>query len=145
MAEWEWGEKEIIQMALEKGILQANWDFVPVGNRLRFDLTFLIERATRWSLIKWDVATLKYYWFTKPFLDLQPILVLMNRGRFAGSSLQAFADKGPGTQVPILYRKGAYSDIIAYVTREQEAALEVLAEARKVLGQLGDARRRPTS
>ena len=44
-----------------------------------------------------------------------------------------------------MYRKGAYSDIIAYVTREQEAALEVLAEARKVLGQLGDARRRPTS
>ncbi len=143
MAEWEWGEKQIIQMALEKGVLQPNWDFVPVGNRLRFDLTFLIERATKWDLIKWDLATLKYFWYTKPLLDLQPILILMNRGKFTGSSLQAFADKAAGARVPGLYRKGAYSDIIAYVTREQDAALEVLREARKVLSDLGDARRRP--
>lgn len=142
MAEWEWGEKQIIQMVLEKGVLQTGWDFVPVGNRLRFDLTFLIERATKWDLIKWDAATLKYYWFTKPILDLQPILILMNRGRFTGSSLHAFADKDPGARVPALYRKGAYADIIEYVTREHAAALDLLAEAAKTLGVLGDARRR---
>ena len=100
MTEWEWGEKQIIQMTLEKGILQPTWDFVPVGNRLRFDLTFLIERATKWNLIQWDMATLKYYWFTKPVLDLQPVLILMNRGEFSGSSLHAFADKDPGARVP---------------------------------------------
>ncbi len=143
MAEWEWGEKQILQMALEKGILQPNWDFVPVGNRLRFDLTFLIERATKWDLIKWDAATLKYYWYTKPILDLQPILILMNRGQFSGSSLHAFSDKDRGTRIPTLYHKGAYADIIAYVAREQEAALGLLKDARKVLGELGDARRRP--
>lgn len=143
MAEWEWGEKQIIQMALEKGVLQPNWDFVPVGNRLRFDLTFLIERAMKWGLITWDSATLKYYWFTKPFLDLQPVLVLMNRGRFTGSSLHAFSEKEPGAQIPALYRKGAYSDIIAYVTQEHDAALELLREARTLLGEFGDRRRRP--
>ena len=142
MAEWEWGEKQIIQMVLEKGVLQTGWDFVPVGNRLRFDLTFLIERATKWDLIKWDAATLKYYCFTKTILDLQPILILMNRGRFTGSSLHAFADKDPGARVPALYRKGAYADIIEYVTREHAAALDLLAEAAKTLGVLGDARRR---
>ncbi len=145
MAEWEWGEKQIIQMALEKGILQPNWDFVPVGNRLRFDLTFLIERATKWDLIKWDLGTLKYYWYTKPFLDLQPVLILVNRGRFTGSGLHVFADKEAGSRIPALYRKGAYADIIAYVTREHDAVLEVLREARKVLSDLGDARRRPSS
>ncbi len=142
MAEWEWGEKQIIQMALEKGILKPTWDFVPVGNRLRFDVTFLIERATKWNLIQWDQATLKYYWFSKPLLDLQPILILMNRGKFTGSSLHAFADKESGAKVPALYRKGAYTDIIDYVTREQEAALDLLRQSRKVLGELGDARRR---
>ena len=144
MAEWEWGEKQIIQMILEKGVLQPDWDFVPVGNRLRFDLTFLIERATKWGLIKWDMATLKYYWFTKPILDLQPVLILMNRGRFAGSSLHVFADKEPGRKVPALYLKGAYADIIDYVTKEHEAALELLQEAGKTLGNLGEQRRRPT-
>src|SRR3990172_12760414 len=48
IAEWEWGEKQVIQTALDKGVLEPTWDFVPVGNRLRFDLTFLIERATKW-------------------------------------------------------------------------------------------------
>ncbi len=143
MAEWEWGEKQVIQMILDKGVLQPNWDFVPVGNRLRFDVTFLIERATHWGLIKWDAATLKYYWFTKPLLDLQPVLILMNRGRFTGSSLHAFSDKEPGRKVPALYHKGAYADIIAYVTQEQEAAVELLQEAQKVLVILGDSRRRP--
>ena len=58
LAEWEWGEKQVIQMALDKGVLEPTWDFVPVGNRLRFDLTFLIERATKWKLIEWDLAKL---------------------------------------------------------------------------------------
>ena len=145
LAEWEWGEKQIIQMILEKGVLQPDWDFVPVGNRLRFDLTFLIERATKWGLIKWDMATLKYYWFTKPILDLQPVLILMNRGKFTGSSLHVFSDKESGRKVPALYLKGAYADIVAYVTREQEAALELLLEAETVLATLGEQRRRPTT
>jgi len=142
MAEWEWGEKQILQMVLGKGLLQANWDFVPVGNRLRFDLTFLVERTTKWNLIQWDMATLKYYFFTKPLLDLQPVLILMNRGQFTGSSLHAFADKEPGARIPALYRKGSYADIIAYVTREHDAALELLRESRKLLSDFGETRRR---
>lgn len=143
IAEWEWGEKQVIQMALDKGILEPTWDFVPVGNRLRFDLTFLIERATKWKLIDWDLARLKYYWFTKPSIDLGPILVLLNRGSMAGSSLHVFSDKESGARVPHMFRGGRYSDIIDYVTRERDAAIELLQESREVLGTLGDQRRRP--
>lgn len=142
LAEWEWGEKQIVRTVLEKGILQPTWDFVPVGNRLRFDLTFLIERATKWKLIDWDMATLKVYWYTKPLLDLQPVLVLMNRGRFQGSSLHAFTEKESGVKVPALYRRGATKEIIDYVTREHEAALGLLGEAKKLLSDFGEARHR---
>ena len=141
LAEWEWGEKQVIQMAIEKGILEATWDFVPVGNRLRFDLTFLIERATRWKLIDWDMAKLKYYWFTKPFIDLGPVLVMLNRGQFTGSSLGAFSDKESGRHVPKMYREGRYADIIEYVTRERDAAVELLLEVKAVLGTFGDGRK----
>ena len=141
MAEWEWGEKQMIQMAIEKGILEATWDFVPVGNRLRFDLTFLIERAMRWKLIDWDMAKLKYYWFTKPFIDLGPVLVMLNRGQFTGSSLGAFSDKESGRHVPKMYREGRYADIIEYVTRERDAAVELLLEVKAVLGTFGDGRK----
>lgn len=141
LAEWEWGEKQVIQMAIEKGILETTWDFVPVGNRLRFDLTFLIERATRWKLIDWDMAKLKYYWFTKPFIDLGPVLVMLNRGQFTGSSLGAFSDKESGRHVPKMYREGRYADIVDYVTRERDAAVELLLEVKAVLGTFGDGRK----
>ncbi len=140
MAEWEWGEKPIVQMVLEKGILEPTWDFVPVGNRLRFDLTFLIERATKWKLLEWDSAKLKYYWFTKPYVDLGSILLLLNRGVFAGSSLHNFADKESGAHVPKMYRAGRFPDIIEYVTRERDAAFDLLRESAEVLGTLGDRR-----
>jgi len=145
IAEWEWGEKQVIQMVLDKGVLEPTWDFVPVGNRLRFDLTFLIERATKWKLIDWDLAKLKYYWFTKPYVDLGPILVLLNRGQMAGSSLHVFADKESGARVPNMYRLGRYAEIIEYVTRERDAAVDLLHESLEVLGALGDQRRRPPS
>jgi len=143
IAEWEWGEKQVIQMVLAKGVLEPTWDFVPLGNRLRFDLTFLIERATKWKLIDWDMAKLKYFWFTKPYLDLAPVLVMLNRGTFTGSSLHSFADKESGARVPKMYREGLFPEIIDYVTRGRDAALDLLKESREVIGDLGDRRRRP--
>jgi len=143
VAEWEWGERQAIQTVLEKGVLEPTWDFVPVGNRLRFDLTFLIERATKWKLVDWDIGKLKYYWFTKPYFDLSSVLVLLNRGSFEGSSLHRYADKESGARVPKMYRDGRYPEIIEYVTRERDALMDVLDESRGVLGDLGDKRRRP--
>jgi hypothetical protein len=128
---------------LGKGVLEPTFDFVPVGNRLRFDLTFLIERATKWKLIEWDLAKLKYFWFTKPCVDLGSILVMMNRGSLAGSALHVFSEKESGIKVPKLYHAGRYSDIIEYVTRERDAAIDLLRESREILGEIGDRRRRP--
>jgi hypothetical protein len=142
IAEWEWGEKQIIQTVLDKGILEPTWDFVPVGNRLRFDLTFLIERGTRWQLVDWDPPKMKYFWFTKPYLDLAPVLVMLNRGEFSGSSLHTFADKESGAKIPKMYRQGRFTEIIDYVTRERDAAMDLLKESRELLGTLGDRRRR---
>ncbi len=107
MAEWEWGEKQVLAMVLEKGILEP-----------------------------------KYYWFTKPYIDLAPILVFLNRGALAGSSLHNFADKESGARIPKMHRQGKYAEIIDYVTRERDAAVDLLRESREILGALGDGRRR---
>jgi len=88
------------------------------------------------------MAKLKFYWFTKPYLDLAPILVMLNHGAFTGSSLHVFADKESGALVPKMYRQGRYPDIIDYVTRERDAAFDVLRDSRETLGALGDQRRR---
>jgi hypothetical protein len=130
-------------MALDKGVLEPTWDFVPVGNRLRFDLTFLVERATKWKLIEWDLAKLKYFWYTKPYVDLGPILVMLNRGSLAGSGLHNFSDKESGARVPKMYHEARFSEIIDYVTRERNAAVDLLREGREFLGSLGDRLRKP--
>ncbi|HLB68248.1 MAG TPA: hypothetical protein VJN63_07275 [Thermoplasmata archaeon] len=78
LAEWEWGEKEILRTVIAKGLLEKSWDFVPVGNRLRFDLTFLMERALLHKAKDWSPPELRRFWFDKPMLDLGPVLVLMN-------------------------------------------------------------------
>ncbi len=142
LTEWEWGEKEIIRSILDKGLLDVGWDFVPIGNRLRFDITFVVERAEKHKLISWEPAELKYYLFKKPMLDLWPVLVLMNRGQFEGSSLIAFTQKRLASSViPTLYNKGDYKGILRYVEEERDALLDLYQEVRSVLSTLGDRRR----
>ncbi len=145
LAEWEWGEKQIVRAIVEKGVLEPTWDFVPVGNRLKFDLTFLMQKAEKYGLKRFTVESLRYYWFTKPLVDLAPVLFLMNGGRFEGSSASALADTSGGSAVPGLYRQAKYAEIIAYVTREKDEVLGMLGEVRATLeayraGRAGGAR-----
>src|SRR6266568_4148114 len=46
-------------------------------------------------------------------------------------------------RVPKMYRDGLFTEIIDYVTRERDAAMDLLKESRGVIGDLGDRRRRP--
>lgn len=141
LAEWEWGEKEMIRTLLAKGLFEESWDFVPVGNRLRFDVTFLMERAHHHKLKDWDPPSLRRFWFDKPMLDLGPVLVLMNAGKFDGSSLENFADKQPSALVPGLYRQGKFPEILAYVEQEATAMLGLLSELRSLLTVFGERKR----
>ncbi len=149
LAEWEWGEKQIVQSIVEKGLLDPTWDFVPVGNRLKFDITFVMEKAEKYGIKKFTLEGLRYYWFNKPILDIAPVLILMNGGRFSGSSISSFSGKRNSSQVPRLYREGRYREIIEYVTREKDETLDLIRDAGSVLEEFGIARARsagpPTS
>jgi hypothetical protein len=142
LAEWEWGEKQIVQAMKDRGLFETTFDFTPVGNRLRFDIGFLVERGMKHDVLGWDAAAVRYYFFRKPMLDLTPLLILMNRGRFKGSGLQTFVpEKKSGARVPVLYREGRYRDIIAYVQEEARLTLDLFREVGQVLGTFGDRKR----
>ena len=142
LTEWEWGEREILRLILAKGVLDVTWDFVPVGNRLRFDLTFLIERAQHHRLQEWSMSEVRRFWFDKPMLDLGPVLVLMNAGRFDGSGIKQFTDKGASAEVPVFYRQGKLDEILAYVEKERDVTLALLAELRALLTTFGERKRK---
>ena len=143
LAEWEWGEKQIVQSIVEKGLLDPTWDFVPVGNRLKFDITFVMEKAEKYGIKKFTLEGLRYYWFNKPILDIAPVLVLMNGGRFSGSSISGYSEKRSSSQVPTMYREGRYAEIIEYVTQEKDETLGLIRDARSVLEEFGIARAPP--
>src|SRR3990172_11764152 len=142
LTEWEWGEREILRTILGKGVLGVTWDFVPVGNRLRFDLTFLMERGQHYKLWEWSPPEVRRFWFDKPMLDLGPVLVLMNAGRSDGSSIENFVDKRPSGDVPALYRQGKFGDILDYVNQEAGVTIALLAEVRSMLTTFGERKRK---
>jgi len=140
LAEWEWGEKQIVRTIVEKGLLDPTWDFVPVGNHLKFDITFVMEKAERYGIKKFGLEGLRYYWFTKPLIDLGDVLRLMNRSGPQGSSISEFSRKN-SSDVPRLYRDGKYEEIIEYVTREKDETFAILREAGSLLQDLTTGRR----
>ncbi len=142
-AEWEWGEKEIVRQIVEKGLLDPTWDFVPVGNRLKFDITFIMEKAEKYDIKKFTLEGLRYYWFNKPLMDIAPVVLLMNGGRFAGSSISRFSEKRNSSEVPRLFREGRYPEVIEYITREKDETLALIREAGSLLEAFGVERSRP--
>src|SRR5207247_2989222 len=91
------------------------------------------------------LANRKYFCITMPYLYLGPILGMLNRGSLVGSSLHNFSEKERGARIPRMYLAGRFPEIIEYVTKERNAALDLLQEGRDVLGTMGDQRRRTPS
>lgn len=138
LKEWESSEGEIVKEILDKQLLHPGWDFVPFGNRLRFDIIFTIEKAQQHGLLDWKIGDMKYYLFNKPRLDIASTLVMMNDLKFMGSGVDNFTKKRKGDIVPVHYAKREYDEIINYIQQERDAILGLLAELRSVLTTFGN-------
>lgn len=137
LKEWESSEGDIVKEILDQKILDPGWDFVPVGNRLRFDIIFIMEKARKHGLLDPKVAEIKYYFFQKPKLDIYPMLIMMNDMKFKGSGVDNFTEKRKGEIVPLLYAERNYDEIIKYIHQERDAVLGLIAELRSVLSTFG--------
>jgi len=115
LKEWESNEKSILDDFVRySGIGDAYpWSFVPVGYNLTFDIRFLQARLLKYG-IPFAVELIE-----KPFIDLRPVGILMNRGQFAGSGLDKLTGKPhDGKVIPEWYAAGKYDDIVNYVQTE---------------------------
>lgn len=116
LKEWESSEKNIIQMFIEQSKITDSYpfSFVPMGYNLGFEHNFFIERCKFHGLDTIDI-------FNRPFLDLKPFGVIMNRGQFKGSGLDKITGKSPsGHLVPQWYSERKYEEIIKYIKKEAE-------------------------
>lgn len=125
---WESSEREIIgKFVRDTAFFDKTrpWEFFPTGFNLGFEYRFLLGRMQRLGIdpgVPWDWA------FDKPSLDLHPVAVLMNHGRYKGSSLESFSRKPTSghTVIDALGRKD-WPAVERYVEEETAAFFELLS------------------
>ncbi len=132
---WEFSsERDLIKFFLEESkFFEDPFTFVPVGVNLLFDLIFLYKRARLYRLVNRPLAGILR---DKAFIDLKPILVMLNNCEFRGYN--RFIDmhmttKTRGQDIPTLYAKGEYDKIVEYVRDEYQATLKVLKQVKGIL------------
>ena len=110
---WESSEKEILKTFLP--MLKAKgFSVILVGENLLFDLSFLSQRLKHHSLFKLDFPFL----YNKPFIDLKPLLILINRGFKGYNKLIPKTNPIANYQIPQFYKEGKFAEIIQYIRDE---------------------------
>jgi len=135
---WEFkSERELIKSFLEYSkLFEEPFVFIPVGVNLIYDLSFIYTRARRYKLVSKPFIDILR---SKPFIDLKPVLVIINKGEFR--EFTKFVDRYMqtgirGSDVPMLYAKGDYDSIVKYIKDKYQAVLEGLKQIKEALEKL---------
>jgi hypothetical protein len=126
LREWESSEKEIVTTFYNQFFRPGTpvTQFIPVGLNLDYTYEMLVALFRKYGL-----APLTSYelYYQRPRFDLRPIIILLNNGRFAGSSLDAFSlKKGEDRHMEKWYDKKEFGRIEHYVREEATRFLKVL-------------------
>src|SRR3989344_2502826 len=109
-------EKKIIS-EIAPPLLSSNpFRFVPIGNNLNFEFTFLAEKFKEHLGTDVDAT----FFHSRPHIDLKPLMILLNRGRFKGYHL-LLKKSGNGSSVPKWHHSQEYDKIVKYVEDEARA------------------------
>lgn len=135
--EWKSSEQEIVTSFyaefFRSGTPVAH--FIPVGLNLDYAYEMLVALFRKYGL---PPLTSHELWYQRPRFDLRPIVILLNDGRFAGASLDAFSlKKGEDRHMEKWYDKQDYSRIEHYVREEAQRFLKVLQYLSKHKARLG--------
>jgi hypothetical protein len=132
---WEFpSERDLIKFFLEESkFFEDPFVFVPVGVNLLYDVVFLYKRARLYRLVDRPLADILR---DKAFIDLKPVLVILNDCEFKGYNkfIDAhMATETRGQDIPVLYSKGEHERIVKYIEDEYQATLKVLKQIKGVL------------
>ena len=126
LKEWESSEKEIVAELFDRFFHEGSqiWEFIPVGHNLNFEWEFLKTKFEKYLGKKFSSRDLHY---SRPYLDIKPILVLLNDGQFVGAKLDNFTKKShDGRVIKEFYENKEFKKIEKYIKEEAEAFLEFL-------------------
>ena len=109
-------EKKIIEKITSLLMSSNPFSFVPVGNNLDFEFRFLAEKIRKYQGIDVDPG----YFHSRPYIDLKPVMILLNGGRFKGYH-HILNKTTSGALIPKWYKKKQFEEIINYIVEEASA------------------------
>jgi hypothetical protein len=130
LSEWERGESAMLSEFLDILDLRHPWGFIPVGFDLISAFEFLRRKAHQ---CLGQSFSLQLLYERLPTIDLLPLAVLMNKGRFRGTTfawLVGTTDRAPLT---LWYRHQQWHHIRDYLYWKQAYFLDFYAFLRREL------------
>ncbi len=118
LTEWEAGsEKAMLDAFKPIFITERDFDFIPIGENLYgYDLIVLVQRLNHHYNLSLGLS----FFRNRPFIDLKPTLVMMNKGRFSGYGV-LLGQKGTGAMVKGWYEAKDYPKIVDYIKEEAQS------------------------
>jgi hypothetical protein len=111
---WESSEKDILQKFFPN--LTCNpWNFIFIGKNMGFDFAMLSQRLKYHNIGEFDLCCLQ----ERVTLDIKPLLVLLNDGRFSGyHKLLPKTNPTENKDIAQLYKTEKFDDIGRYIVDE---------------------------
>jgi hypothetical protein len=129
--EWEYdcSEEKILEWIKEL-VIDNTWNFIPVGNNLIFDFSFISARMRHYFGIDVFMRLMN-----RPCIDVKHLLVMMNGGNFRNYG-KIMGKKEFGSNVPIWYEREEYDKIVSYVEMEAESFVHMYSILKRNLPRL---------
>ena len=134
---WQSSEKEIVTAFYNQFFRPGTpvTQFIPVGLNLDYTYEMLVALFRRHGLVP---PTSYELYYQRPRFDLRPIIILLNNGRFAGASLDAFSlKKGEDRHMEKWCEKKEFGRVEHYVREETTRFLKVLQYLSKNKSRMG--------
>ena len=145
LKEWESSEKSIVTTFYNQFFNPEVrvTHFIPVGINLDYAYEMIIAKCKKYNL---PPVTSHQLYYERPRLDLGPVLVLLNDGRFAGARLDTFSSKKSDSgRINKWYEKKEFKPIEHTLQDEAESFLKLFQYLSKYKTRLGITRKGETS
>lgn len=129
---WESSEKEILETFFPN--LTCNrWEFIFVGKHMGFDFAMLGQRLKHYNIGEFNLCCLQ----ERVTLDIEPVLVLVNGGRFKGyQNCMPKTNPTENKDIPELYSNGKFDEIIQYIVDEAKDFTDAFQHLKKEMPKL---------
>jgi hypothetical protein len=130
LTEWELGEAALLREFLTILDLPRPWSFIPVGFDLKSAFEFFRRKV---HLHLGQSLSLQTLYERLPTIDLLPLAILMNKGRFRGTTLAWLVGTTDRAPLALWYRQQQWSQIRDYLYQKQADFLNFYAFLRREL------------